>query len=93
MKVLSVTTIQEEITAFRLARKPVPLDKRFPRLRETPVLKNVSERWRGRLYVISQFTNVCPHCHVSIPTAEESRLRESGVIHGSCGRIILNEDV
>ncbi len=94
VKVQSVTTIQEEITAFRIAGKPVPLDERFPRLRETPELKNVSERWRGRLFVIPQLTDVCPSCHVSIPTAEESRLRESGVVvHERCGRIILNEDM
>ena len=46
-KAQSVTTIQEEIAAFRIAGKPLPLDQRFPRLREMPELKNLSERWRS----------------------------------------------
>jgi hypothetical protein len=93
-KVQSVTTIQEEIRAFRIAGKPVPLDQRFPRLRELPELKNVSERRRSRVVVIPRFTNVCPYCHVFIPKGEESKLRQSGVvIHERCGRIILSEDL
>jgi hypothetical protein len=93
-KIRSVTTIQEEIAAFRAAGKPVPLDQRFPRLRELPELKSVSERWRNRIFVILRFTNVCPYCHVSIPKGEESKLRQSGVvIHERCGRIILSEDL
>ena len=46
------------------------------------------------MVVIPRLTNVCPSCHVSMPKAEESKLRETGVvIHERCGRIILIEDL
>jgi hypothetical protein len=93
-KAQAVTTIEEEITAFRIAGTPVPLDQRFPRLRKMPELEDLSDRWRDRLIVVPHPIKVCPYCYVSLPTADVSRLRERSVVtHERCGRIILNEEV
>jgi hypothetical protein len=90
----AVTTIEEEITAFRVAGKPVPLDNRFPRLCKVSELENLADGRRDLLIVVPHLVTVCPYCYVALPTADVSRLRERSVVtHERCGRIILNEEV
>ena len=93
-KAQAVATIEEEITAFRVAGKPVPLDQRFPRLCKIPELENLPSRRRDRLIIVPHLITVCPYCYVALPTADVSRLRDRSVVtHERCGCIILNEEV
>ena len=92
--ILAVRTAQEEVKAFRLAGGDAELGAKFPYLRSLRELTAMTASERKAITFMAEFSNSCPRCHIALPIAQASRLREGGIArHERCGCVLLCEEI
>jgi hypothetical protein len=93
-------TPQEEVRAYRDASGTSIIKEDFPTLgaqKEWLELVNAAKQPFGSKGVVmmDKYDDVCPKCHLSLPTSEASRLQRFGIAraYSCCSRILLCDEL
>ena len=89
--ILNVRTPQEEVKAYRSAVSWPLSQADFPFLSGTPEWETLKTGKKRRVRIMSQYSDICPFCYMTLPTSKASQLRQSGITN-CCGRILLCEE-
>lgn len=87
----SVVTIQEEIRQYQRTPVAERHPSAFTHLGQYGELFEASPKGRSRHQIMAQYSDACPICALSLPTADAMKLRKYGVVRHS-GHLLLCEE-